>query len=256
MQPQMTGSDRVTICPSSTCGRRMTGRERCRQWVDHTSPARSLNLLPQGRTHRAKGADSLTSGGFARERPATLRRAEANELRLIGRVGERDVKAFEDLYRAYYPRLARFLFNLLNRPQLVEEVLDDTLMTVWERAHTFQGASKLSTWIFTIAYRKALRARQSREEPLTDERMENEPSSDDTPEEEWRRQKVRELLVEALSELSPEHRAVVDLTYFHGMAYREIAAIMSCPVDTVKTRMFHARRNLKRHLRGELADWL
>ena len=56
--------------------------------------------------------------------------------------------------------------------------------------------------------------------------------------------------------LSPEQRAVVDLTYFHGLGYREIAEILNCPVDTVKTRMFHARRRLKQALPGTLADWL
>jgi RNA polymerase sigma-70 factor (ECF subfamily) len=59
-----------------------------------------------------------------------------------------------------------------------------------------------------------------------------------------------------MAQLSAEQRAVVDLTYFHGMGYREIAEIVDCPVDTVKTRMFHARRRLKRALSGSLADWL
>ena len=57
-------------------------------------------------------------------------------------------------------------------------------------------------------------------------------------------------------ELSPEHRAVVDLTYFHDMEYREIADVLGCPVDTVKTRMFYARRRLRRRMEGDLADWL
>ena len=60
----------------------------------------------------------------------------------------------------------------------------------------------------------------------------------------------------AMEHLSPEHRAVVHLTYFHGIGYREIAEILACPVDTVKTRMFHARRRLKAALPGELAEWL
>jgi RNA polymerase sigma-70 factor (ECF subfamily) len=63
-------------------------------------------------------------------------------------------------------------------------------------------------------------------------------------------------LTEALTGLSHDHRMVVDLAYFHEMGYREIAEIMGCPVDTVKTRMFHARRHLKRQLAGELADWI
>ena len=65
-----------------------------------------------------------------------------------------------------------------------------------------------------------------------------------------------EALREAMATLSAEHRAVVDLTYFHGMGYRQIAEIVECPVDTVKTRMFHARRRLKQALPGGLSDWL
>jgi RNA polymerase sigma-70 factor (ECF subfamily) len=63
-------------------------------------------------------------------------------------------------------------------------------------------------------------------------------------------------LVDAVAELSPAHRAVVDLTYFHELGYREIAAVVDCPVDTVKTRMFHARRHLRKKLGGVLADWI
>ena len=59
-----------------------------------------------------------------------------------------------------------------------------------------------------------------------------------------------------MQSLSPDHRAVVDLTYFHDLGYREIAEIMDCPVDTVKTRMFYARRHLKKCLEGELPDWI
>ena len=59
-----------------------------------------------------------------------------------------------------------------------------------------------------------------------------------------------------MAQLSADHRAVVDLTYFHGMGYREIAEVVDCPVDTVKTRMFYARRRLKQALSGALADWI
>ena len=59
-----------------------------------------------------------------------------------------------------------------------------------------------------------------------------------------------------MAELSPDHRAVVDLTYFHELGYREIAEILGCPVDTVKTRMFYARRHLRRCIEGELSDWV
>jgi RNA polymerase sigma-70 factor (ECF subfamily) len=175
---------------------------------------------------------------------------------LIARILDRDMDAFEQLYRSYHSRLSRFLIKLIHRPTLVEEVMNDTLMVVWERAHTFNGASKLSTWIFAIAYRKAMKALRRQDEPLEDSRAEERPSEDLNPEDMLGKTKAQVLLMQAIAELSPHHRAVVDFTYFHEMGYREIAEIMDCPVDTVKTRMFHARRHLKRRLAGELPDWL
>jgi RNA polymerase sigma-70 factor (ECF subfamily) len=69
-------------------------------------------------------------------------------------------------------------------------------------------------------------------------------------------QHLHDALLRAMDQLSADHRAVVDLTYFPGMGYREIAEIVDCPVDTVKTRMFHARRRLRQAIPGQLADWL
>jgi RNA polymerase sigma-70 factor (ECF subfamily) len=178
------------------------------------------------------------------------------ERELLERVKARDVDAFERLYRIYQPRLARFLSNLLRRPQLVEEVLDDTMMVVWQTAASFRGTSKLSTWVFAIAYRKALKARARWPDPVEDDERDLRASNDAAPDAELEQERLRKALVRAMAGLSPEQRAVVDLTYFHGLGYREIAEILSCPVDTVKTRMFHARRRLKQALSGTLADWL
>ena len=178
------------------------------------------------------------------------------DLRLIALVRVGDLQAFEQLYRLYHPRLSRFLFHLVRRPQLVEEVINDTLMVVWERAATFNGASKLSTWIFAIANRKAMKALRRQDEPVEDTRAEERLSLDPSPEQEAGQHRLQALLMDAMTNLSPEHRAVVTLTYFQGMGYREFASIMECPVDTVKTRMFHARRQLRRRLAGEFADWL
>lgn len=187
-----------------------------------------------------------------------IRRNEASteELRLIRRISEGDRHAFEELYRVYHPRLRRFLFTLCRSPQLVEELLDDTMMVVWNSADRFQGASKPSTWIFAIAYRKAGKAMRRHEEPIEDDELESRPSLDDGPEEEHGRRRTHELLVDAMNGLSAEHRAVVDLTYFHEMGYREIAEIMHCPAETVKTRMFYARRHLRRLLSGDASDWI
>lgn len=187
---------------------------------------------------------------------SSARKGARDDVELVGRIVHGDRRAFEDLYRAYQPRLGRFLLSILRRANLVEEVLNDTMLVVWANSDRYNGQSKVSTWIFAIAYRKALKALRRADEPIEDHDAEKRPSLEAGPEQMLGRSQVREVLVRAIGELSPDHRAVVDLTYFHEFGYREIAELMDCPVDTVKTRMFHARRHLRRKLAGELADWL
>jgi len=192
----------------------------------------------------------------SRSGSAPARPGGAEEWELIEKVGRRELAAFERLYRIYQPRLTRFVTTLVQRPQLVEEVLDDTMMVVWETAGSFRGTSKLSTWIFAIAYRKAMRMRARWPDPVEDESRPDQASDEPSPEQQLRHDKLHDALFAAMNSLSADHRAVVDLTYFHGLGYREIAEIMECPVDTVKTRMFHARRRLKQAMPGSYADWL
>ena len=189
-------------------------------------------------------------------RPSASRPDAGEDVRLIEKVARRDLRAFEELYRAYHPRLARFIRTIVRSVPLVEEVLDDTMMVVWRHSDRYNGKSKVSTWIFAIAYRKALKALKRHQEPIEDKHAETRESDEAGPELEVGRRQTQQALIRAISELSRDHRAVVDLTYFHGIGYREIAEIMECPVDTVKTRMYYARRHLKRVLPGALADWL
>jgi RNA polymerase sigma-70 factor (ECF subfamily) len=195
--------------------------------------------------------------GIVRRQRAEAARAPASDDReLIARVAARDLQAFERLYRLYQPRLTRFLTTLLRRPQLIEEVLDDTMMVVWQTADRFRGSSKLSTWIFAIAYRKAHKAKARWPDPVEDPEFDTRVSEDPLPDEDLDQARLHDSLMKAMDRLSADHRAVVDLTYFHGMGYREIAEIVDCPVDTVKTRMFHARRRLRQAMSGRLEDWL
>ncbi len=182
--------------------------------------------------------------------------AGADDARLIARIVTGDRRAFETLYRLYHPRLSHFLIRMLRRPTVVEEVLNDTLLIVWNKAETYNGLSKVSTWIFAIAYRRALKALRRVDDPMEDTFAEYRESGEPGPEQLLGRSQVSALLTEALTGLSHDHRTVVDLAYFHEMGYREIAEIMDCPVDTVKTRMYHARRNLRAAMSGQLADWL
>jgi len=173
--------------------------------------------------------------------------ASADEAALLRRIAAGDRLAFETLYRGYFPRLTRFLERVIRSPQMVEEVLNDAMMVVWRKAATFNGQSKVSTWIFAIAYRKALKALKRFDEPLeADEQLFESPGPG--PESLLMQRQRFSLLMQQIGRMSPEHRAVIELTCYHGCAYREIAQILGCPVDTVKTRMFHARKRLRQFL--------
>jgi len=170
----------------------------------------------------------------------------AREVDLIARVAEGDRKAFEELYHLYHRRMARFLTRLTRRYDIAEEVINDTFWVVWRKARTFRGDSQPSTWILGIAYRKARNAfrasarlaeknLQTQLLPLTDE----EPAGTE---------ELRDWLARALAELPVEQRLAVELCYELGHSCEEIAAIMDCPVNTVKTRLFHARAKLQKLL--------
>jgi len=174
---------------------------------------------------------------------------EAAQAALVAAAVHGSIQAFEALYRIYHPRLSRFLERLTHRPQLAEELLNDTMLTVWHKARTYNGHSKVSTWIFAIAYRKALKARKRLDDPVGADPDAEETSA--APEGELLQVELSARISTAVRTLSAEQRAVVQLNYFHGFDYPEIAAIVGCPLGTVKTRMFHARRNLERLLAGE-----
>ncbi|HEY2289890.1 MAG TPA: sigma-70 family RNA polymerase sigma factor [Thermoanaerobaculia bacterium] len=173
-----------------------------------------------------------------------------DELTLLRRVATKDRKAFEALYHLYYRRLFGYLLKLTRRVDLVEEVLNDVMLAIWKGAASFDGRSRPSTWIFGIAYHKALKALARRPAAVDGDAEGPEPVDRDEPESLAARRELAGVLSRALGSLSPEQRAVVELTYYYGLAYPEIAEIVGCPVNTVKTRMFHARRRLKELLPG------
>ena len=185
--------------------------------------------------------------------PAAAQSADAH---LVRRTAGGDRLAFEALYRAYHPRLTRFLDRMTRRPGLVGELLNDTMLVVWKRADSYNGSCQVSTWIFAIAYRKAMKALQRWDEPVADDSSDDDTPLEVGPEQQLAQAQLRTLLIGALAALPAEQRAVVALTYLHDIGYREIAQIVDCPIDTVKTRMFYARRRLRVLLAGRLEDWL
>ena len=173
-----------------------------------------------------------------------MRMAPNDELALLRKVALKDRKAFEALYHLYYRRLFGYLLKLTRRADLVEEVLNDVMLAVWKGAAGFDGRSRASTWIFGIAYHKALKALARR--PLEPDEPEGpEPVEPDEPESLAARRELAGVLGQALGALPAEQRAVVELAYYYGLPYQEVAEIVGCPVNTVKTRMFHARRRLR-----------
>jgi RNA polymerase sigma factor (sigma-70 family) len=180
--------------------------------------------------------------------------ADANDARLVSQVAGGDRHAFEMLYRGYFSRLTRFLNGMTRSVQLIEEIVNDTMLVVWQKAWSFDGSCKVSTWIFAIAYRKACKAIKGLDEPVDADPDLFEGDVGCEPEHELELQRLQRAVGAALDDLPAAQRAVVHLTYHHEMGYADIAAIMDCPVNTVKTRMFHARRRLKLLLAGQLEE--
>jgi RNA polymerase sigma-70 factor (ECF subfamily) len=171
----------------------------------------------------------------------------AREVELISRIAQGDRKAFEELYGLYHRRLARFLTRLTKRYDVAEEVINDTFYIVWRKAGDFRGESQPSTWILGIAYRKARNAFRSSSRILAIENPEA-PLPPLTSDESLRTEELRDWLVHALVQLPVEQRLAVELCYELGYSCEEISEIMSCPVNTVKTRLFHARAKLQKLL--------
>jgi RNA polymerase sigma-70 factor (ECF subfamily) len=186
--------------------------------------------------------------------PDGLPANDREDARLLERITQRDREAFHDLYTRYYHPLLRFIYRMTGDLDAAQEGINDVMFTVWRKSGSFAGRSKVSTWILGIAYHKALKhlqkgrlwAERFKAAELTDS---IELSSDLAALTDNR--DLEDLLEHGMRALPAKHRATVELTYVYGCSYEEIAAIMDCPVNTVKTRMFHAREKLRKVL-GDL----
>ena len=159
-------------------------------------------------------------------------------------VGNRD--AFEKLYGEYQRRLYRYFFRMVGSIESAEELTNDVLVEVWKKAGEFKGLSKVSTWIFGIAHYKAMNHYRTKPTKTVElESAAHVPDANSTPEESATQENLKAKIKSALNGLSPEHREVVELTFTDGLSYQEIAEIMQCPVNTVKTRMYYAKKHLE-----------
>ncbi len=169
-----------------------------------------------------------------------------DDRKMLQAVARGDRTAFKELYHRYYAKLNRFVFRITQRTDLVEEIVNDAMVVMWEKAASYNGTAKVSTWIFGIAYLKAIKTLQrwSRvNKPLDNDDLQLDSLAD--PDEQVPNIQLARDLQSTLTQLPAEQRAVIELTFYYGYSYPEIATIVSCPVNTVKTRMFHARRKLR-----------
>lgn len=173
--------------------------------------------------------------------------AEQRDRALIAAVGRGDRAAFERLYLAHQPALARFIARHTSRRDLVDEVINDAFWVVWRKAAEFRGESKVATWIIGIAYRCMLKALRSGAPAETESEAVAEELLTDVGGEAEQRE-LRDWVRRGLALLAPEQRTTMELAYFLGQSCDEIAAIMNCASGTVKARMFHARLRLRNSL--------
>ena len=166
-----------------------------------------------------------------------------NELLIAIATGSRS--ALETLYLSYHRRLARFLSRFTARYENVEEIVNDTFMVVWQNAGNFRSASQVSTWIFGIAYRIALKSVRRQKNHTATESLDDHPESSTDPVADT---EVQDWVKHGLDQLSPEQRLTLELAYHMGNSMAEIAVITDAPVGTVKARMFHARQKLRQYL--------
>ncbi len=188
--------------------------------------------------------------GFSRHASESIRREgsrESLENLLLARVAKRDREALAEIYARFRRPLFRYLFHLLGQKELAEDVLQEVMVIVWQKAHTFQRTAQAARWIFGIAHHQAFKAlrRDAGATFLELEAALDLPDEAPGPEADLLRKTTHEELAKALACLSPEHREVLELAFFQDFAHKEIAAIVGIPLGTVKSRLSYARRALK-----------
>ncbi len=174
---------------------------------------------------------------------AKLPSQEPSDESLIQLIAGRDRRAMQALFERHNVRVYRFVLRLAGDASLAEDIVSEVFLDVWRRADTFEGKSRVSTWLLAIARHKAYDARRRHAAtPLDDDMAAAIMDPADNPEIAATRKSCNAIIRTCLAQLSPAHREIIDLVYYHERSVKEIAQIAGIPEGTVKTRMFHARR--------------
>ena len=185
-----------------------------------------------------------TGSAAARPEHAAAREIASDEV-LIRRIAGGDQLAMQTLFVRHRVALYRWLLRLVGDEALAEDLLSDVFLDVWRQAAKFEARSSVSTWLLAIARHKAMSAlRRRTNDPLDDEIMAEIPDNADSAEVILQKQDDIAVLRQCLTQLSPAHREIIDLVYYHEKSIAEVAEIIRAPQNTVKTRMFYARKRV------------
>lgn len=179
--------------------------------------------------------------GTVKKSTRGLRHLDDRQLLAAVTKGDRD--AFGEIHQRHSQKLMKFAHRMTGDHQAAEEVTNDTLLVIWRSSDSFRERAKVTTWMFGIAYRLAIKQRQKRNRRTQELDIYSceIPAGDDTADTIILRRDLRD----ALQKLKPDLRMIVELTFFEGYLYSEIADILGCPIGTVKSKMATAKNQLR-----------
>ncbi|NPV25045.1 sigma-70 family RNA polymerase sigma factor [Bradyrhizobium aeschynomenes] len=170
---------------------------------------------------------------------------------LLESISDGDRTAMHTLYARHNVRVYRFILRIVRDTTIAEDLVSQVFLDVWRTAKQFEGRSQVSTWLLSIARFKALTAlRQRRFEDIDQDEVREIADDSDTPETSLDRSTTSAILRACVAKLSPAHREIITLIYYHEKSVEEVGQIIGIPQSTVKTRMFYARKHLAELLRG------
>lgn len=181
---------------------------------------------------------------------------------LLQRCARGDERALSDLYRLMAHRIHAFARHRLDDDDQATSVVVDTLHEVWRNAARFRGDSRVSTWVLGIARFKALAQLRARLPPMDDiedhaERLPAEGLGGADGEAllaRWQETLIVQRCLASGAGLSPEQRQCLQLVHVEGLPLAEVAQVQQVPQNTVKTRLFHARRKMRECLMRPMGD--
>jgi len=161
-------------------------------------------------------------------------------------ISKKDENAFRQLYDITHKKVFHYLYRMVNNQHMAEDLLIETYTEVWKTAKNYRSLAKVSTWIIGIARNMAMN--EFRKNPTKESELDEDTPFPAHQFIDCKNAEASKILEDALNRLSVKHREVLDLVFLQGMNYEDVSHIIQVPVNTVKTRVFYAKENLKRTL--------